>query len=56
MTITAPYIIANIATILAVLFWLGGLGDDKFARRCKILSKLLAIVAVICFIIWIIKY
>ena len=56
MIATAPFIIANIATILAVLFWLGGLGDDKFARRCKALWKLSAIVAVICFIIWVIKY
>lgn len=56
MTITAPYIIGNIAMVLAVLFWLGGLGDDKFARRCKILWKLLAVVAIICFIIWAIGY
>lgn len=56
MVVTAPFIIGNIATILAAVFWLGGLGDGKFAHRCKALWKLSAVVAVICFIIWVIEY
>lgn len=50
------FIIGNIALILATIFWLGGLGDDKFARRCRDIWKILGIVACICFIIWAITY